>query len=59
MPYLFGGLVLLNAVMLGYYLMVQPPTTTKSLQAVQADITRPLAFVNTAQYIPPQIGDKE
>lgn len=28
MPYLFGGLVVLNAAMLGYYLFLQQPTST-------------------------------
>lgn len=59
MPYLFGGLVLLNAITLGYYLFVQQPTTTQSLQTAQAEITRPLPFTNNAQYIPPQIGTRD
>lgn len=56
MPYLFGGLVLLNAVTLGYYLFLQPPTTTQTLQAAKEDISQPLSFTNSAKYIPPIIG---
>lgn len=59
MPYLFGGLVLLNAISLGYYLFVPQPTATKSLQAVEDQITRPLAFANSAAYVPPPIGIKD
>lgn len=59
MPYLFGGLVLLNAITLGYYLFVQQPTTTQSLQIAQAEITQPLVFKNSAEYIPPPIGSKD
>ena len=59
MPYLFSGLVVLNAITLGYYLFLQQPTTTLSLQSAQDEITRPLAFANSAAYIPPPIGDKD
>ncbi len=59
MPYLFGGLVILNAFTLGYYLFLQQPSATKSLQKAQAEITQPLVFANSAAYIPPPIGDKK
>ena len=59
MPYLFGGLVVLNAVTLGYYLFLQQPTTTQTLKAAQDNITQPLEFINSAEYIPPIIGTKE
>lgn len=59
MPYLFGGLVLLNAAMLGYHLFFQQPTSTQSLQTAQAEITRPLPFTNSAAHIPPPIGSKD
>lgn len=59
MPYLFGGLVLLNAITLSYYLFLHQPATTQSLQVAQDEITRPLAFANSAAYIPPPIGDKD
>lgn len=59
MPYLFGGLVLLNALTLGYYLFLQQPTTTQTLAAAQDGITQPLAFTNSAEYIPPVVGARE
>lgn len=59
MPYLFGGFVLLNAITLGYYLFLQQPSTTQTLKAAQEDITQPLAFTNSAKYIPPMIGTKD
>lgn len=59
MPYLFGGLVLLNAATLGYYLFLQQPSTSKSLQNVQNSLILPLAFTNSAEFIPPVIGSEE
>ena len=59
MPYLFGGLVVLNAIALGYYLFLQQPTTTQTLKAAQDNITQPLEFINSAEYIPPIIGTRE
>ncbi|HAR76284.1 hypothetical protein [Psychrobacter glacincola] len=59
MPYLFGGLVVLNAVTLGYYLFLQQPSTTQTLKAAQDEIIQPLAFTNSAEYIPPVIGSKQ
>ncbi len=59
MPYLFGGLVLLNALMLGYYLFVQQPTSTKSVQAAQTELTNQVAFTNSAEHIPPLIGTRD
>ena len=41
MPYLFGGLVVLNAAALGYYLFLQQPTSTETLKAAQNEITQP------------------
>ena len=59
MPYLFGGLVLLNAVTLGYYLFLKQPSTTQTLKTAKEDITQPLVFTNSAEYIPPVIGSKD
>ena len=59
MPYLFGGLVVLNAITLGYYLFLQQPTTTQTLKAAQDNITQPLEFINSAEYIPPIIGTRK
>ena len=59
MPYLFGGLVVLNAAALGYYLFLQQPTSTETLKDAQDEITQPLAFANSAEYIPPVIGTRK
>ncbi|NYR09976.1 hypothetical protein [Psychrobacter sp. BI730] len=59
MPYLFGGLVVLNAITLGYYLFLKQPSTTQTLQIAQAETTQPLVFTNSAEYIPPAIGSKD
>lgn len=59
MPYLFGGLVLLNAITLGYYLFFQQPSTTQTLKAAQESITQPLEFTNSAKHIPPIIGTRD
>ncbi|WP_367107307.1 hypothetical protein [uncultured Psychrobacter sp.] len=59
MPYLFGGLVLLNAMLLGYYLFIQKPAPTKTVQQAQTELTQPISFTNSAKYIPPLIGTKE
>ena len=59
MPYLFGGLVVLNAITLGYYLFLQQPSTTQTLKAAQERIVQPLEFTNSAKYIPPVIGTRD
>lgn len=59
MPYLFGGLVVLNTLSLGYYLFIQQPSPTQSVEAAQAQITQPIDFINNAKYIPPPIGEKK
>jgi len=59
MPYLFGGLVVLNAISLGYYLFLKQPSTTQTLKTAQAEITQPIEFTNSAEYIPPAIGSKD
>ena len=59
MPYLFGGLVLLNAITLGYYLFLKQPSTTQTFKTAKEEVTQPLAFKNSAEYIPPLIGSKE
>ncbi len=56
MPYLFGSLVVLNAVALGYYLFLEQPTSTQSVQDAKAELTQPVSFTNSAEYIPPVIG---
>ncbi|WP_201533814.1 hypothetical protein [Psychrobacter ciconiae] len=59
MPYLFGGLVVLNAIVLSYYLFLKPPERSKSVQQAHAALTQPIEFSNSAAYIPPPIGTKK
>lgn len=59
MPYLFGALVVANAIVLGFYLFLKEPSDTKSLQMAKAEIQQPLPFANSAEFIPPPIGSKE
>ena len=59
MPYLFGGLVLLNAITLGYHLFLKQPLTTQTLKAAQEEMTQPLTFTNGAEYLPPIIGSRD
>ena len=58
MPYLFGGLVILNAATLGYYLFLQQPSVPQSLQQAQEALIQPIDFINSAKHIPPVIGNK-
>ncbi len=59
MPYVFGGLILINAAVLISYLFFQQPSTTDSLKQAQAELINPISFTNNSQYVPPLIGDKE
>lgn len=59
MPYVFGGLVVLNAVVLSYYLFLKPPAVSSSVEQAQAAIAAPIEFSNSATFIPPPIGKKE
>ncbi|WP_201528986.1 hypothetical protein [Psychrobacter frigidicola] len=59
MPYMSGGLVISNAITLGYYLFVQQPSPTQSIQTAQEALIRPLPFNNSAEHIPPPIGSKD
>lgn len=58
MPYLFGGLVILNAATLGYYLFLKQPTVPQSVQQAQEALVQPVDFMNSAEHIPPDIGNK-
>ncbi|WP_352339117.1 hypothetical protein [Psychrobacter sp. 16-MNA-CIBAN-0192] len=58
MPYLFGGLVILNAATLGYYLFLQQPSVSQSVQDTQKALIEPVDFINSAEHIPPVIGSK-
>ena len=58
MPYVFGSLIVLNAVVLISYLFFLQPMTTESFKQAQAEITQPIEFTNSSERIPPLIGDK-
>lgn len=59
MPYVFGGLVVMNALLLGYYLFLQQPSATESVQAAQTELTHEITFINSAEHAPPLIGTKD
>ncbi|MES1965796.1 hypothetical protein M0N77_10770 [Psychrobacter sp. AH5] len=59
MPYVFGGLILVNAAVLISYLFFQQPSSTESLKQAQVELVNPIAFTNNSKYLPPLIGDKE
>ena len=59
MPYLFGGLVILNAATLSYYLFLQQPPISQSMQQAQKALIHPVDFINSAEHIPPIIGSKD
>ena len=59
MPYLFAVLVILNALMLGYYGFLAPEKEPESLNAAKATLVQPIEFSNSAEHIPPLIGSKK
>ena len=59
MPYVFGVLVVLNALMLGYYGFLSPEKEPESLSAAKATLAQPIEFSNSAEHIPPLIGSKK
>ncbi len=56
MPYIFGLLVLANAALLGYLLLV--PSTDKNVEQAKAALTAPVDFTNNTNQLPPEIGRK-
>lgn len=59
MPYIFGVLVILNALMLGYYIFVPQDQDAQSLQSAKAALTQPIDFDNASAHVPPLIGTKD
>lgn len=57
MPQIFGALVLANAVLFGYLLLV-PKGVDKNVEQVKSRLTAPVAFTNTTNQLPPEIGEK-
>ncbi|MDO5651181.1 MAG: hypothetical protein Q4G13_03475 [Moraxella sp.] len=59
MPYVFAILVVANAAVMGYFLLVDRSNTTDySVQLAKSTITTPVSFSNKSGDIPPQIGEK-
>lgn len=56
MPYLFGLLVLANAALLGYSLLV--PSTDKNVERAKTSLVAPVSFTDTTNQLPPEIGEK-
>jgi len=56
MPYLFGLLVLANAALLGYFLLM--PNNDKNVERAKASLVAPVGFVDTTNQLPPEIGTK-
>ena len=59
MPYLFTGLVALNALALSYFMFFQTPQPTQSLQQAQAEVVKPIEFQNSSSELPALIGTKK
>ena len=59
MPYVFGVLFLLNALMLGYYIFMPPKPNSASLDSAKASLTQPIDFTNSSDKVPPIIGTKK
>ena len=59
MPYVFGVLVILNALMLGYYIFVPQDQDTQSLQSAKAALTQPINFDTSSAKVPPLIGTRD
>lgn len=59
MPYLFGVLVLANALMLGYYIFVPQHPNSASMDSAQAALTKPIEVSYTSEHVPPLIGTKK
>ena len=57
MPQIFGALVLANAVLFGYLLLV-PKGVDKNVEQAKSRLTTPVAFTNTTNQLPPEIGEQ-
>lgn len=59
MPYLFGLLVIANALLFAFFVFVHEPKTDDSVATMQASLTQPISFENTSEHTPPLIGTKK
>lgn len=57
MSYLFTFLVIANAALLGYLLLV-PKKESIETQAARTSLQAPVTFENTTDKLPPEIGSK-
>lgn len=57
MSYLFTFLVVANAALLSYLLLI-PKTESIEIQEVRTSLQAPVAFENTTDKLPPEIGSK-
>lgn len=57
MSYLFSFLVIANAALLGYLLLI-PKTESTDIQAARSSLQAPVSFENTTDKLPPEIGKK-
>lgn len=59
MPYVFGVLVILNALMLGYYIFFPQEQDSQSLQSAKTALVQPIEFANSSAHVPPLIGTRD
>lgn len=60
MPYIFGGLVVVNALLLAFFIFLhQPNSQTDSVKSAKAQLTQPIEFENSTEKLPPLIGEKK
>lgn len=57
MSYVFSLLVVVNAAVLGYFLLV-PQSDSKGLEEAKATLQAPVAFEDNSSKLPPEIGKK-
>ncbi|WP_227428993.1 hypothetical protein [Psychrobacter sp. I-STPA6b] len=59
MSYLFTGLVIINALVLGYFMFLHEPQPTASVQQAKAELSQPIDFQNSSSEVPPLIGTEK
>lgn len=57
MSYLFSFLVIANAALLGYLLLV-PKSESVDVEQARTSLQAPISFENTTNKLPPEIGKK-
>ncbi len=59
MRYIFAMLVVLNACVLGYYVLTDGDTDETSIIKAKSSLTKEITFKNSSKDIPPMIGEVE